>query len=137
MDTRTIPPDQWATFFDQFSRLHQGKPVRVQSLGRDEGVQATVREAPLLGITQECRGGTAADARKIWIMTGDPSGAHASHAIERPSCVRVAEWNDGYSAALDITSADGSAVLLEAGPPQQLLAPGLVTDGTMFGEQLQ
>lgn len=135
METRTIARDQWAAFFDQFSRLHQGKPVRVQSLGRDEGVQSTVREVPLLGITEEQPAGTDAEARKIWIMTGDPAGEHVSHAIERPSCVRVAEWNDGYSAALDITSSDGSAILLEVGPPQQLLSAGLVTDGTMHGEQ--
>jgi hypothetical protein len=55
--------------------------------------------------------------------------------IEEPAQVRVAEWNDGYSAALEIVSADGSSVLVEVGPPQEMLAPGIITDGVILDDR--
>jgi hypothetical protein len=133
METRDVPEDQWASFFDQFSRLHHDKPVRVQILSRALGAQPAAQDVPLLGITED----RAAEHAKgvVRIMTGGPGGEHLSHVIDEPAHVRVAEWNDGFSAALEIASADGSSALVEVGPPQQMLAPGLITDGVVLDEQ--
>jgi hypothetical protein len=68
-------------------------------------------------------------------MAGDPAGEHVSYVIAEPAHVRVAEWNDGYSAALEVVSADGSSVLVEVGPHQEMLAPGVITDGVILEDK--
>ena len=135
METRDVPEGQWTSFFDQFSRLHHDKPVRVKIMNRALGAQPAAQDVPLLGIAQD-RTAAPGDARPVVrIMAGDPAGEHVSHVIAAPAQVRVAEWNDGYSAALEVVSADGSSVLVEVGPPQEMLAPGVITDGVILDDR--
>ena len=51
MRTREIPPDEWHTFFRDFTRLHQDEHVNVETIRRsDHDVQPRLRDLPLLGI---------------------------------------------------------------------------------------
>ena len=128
MRTREVPSDQWASFCEQFSRIHRGKPVNLTTMGRELGAQTNARNLPLVGMTAErpTAGGY------IELMLGDAPAAHLAHSVERPSHLRVAEWNDDYSAALQIESEDGSVTLLQVGPQAEILPPGVILDGIIL-----
>src|SRR5205814_10410000 len=108
---------------DQISRLHHGQSADVEIVGPDANVQAPARGVPLLGITADER------PRRIEIMAGKPDGPHVRHSVPTPTHVRAADWNDGVSAALEIEGEDGVRTLVLVGPAEQLLAPGMITDG--------
>ena len=128
MLTREIERSQWQSFCDQFSRAHQGQAVSVESAGREFGVQANVRNLPLLGITAEAKAGKDAPP-EIEVMVGRSRDAWVvTHVIPRPVRLRVAEWNDFVSAAVQIESEDGTVTLVQAGPTEQTLPPGAIVD---------
>lgn len=125
MRTREIEESQWDVVLDQFSRVHHGQAVSVQSAGSDFGVQTNARHLPLLGITAERRGdGT----REIQVMVGASPDALVTHVIGHPRRVQVAEWNDDVSGAVQIFAEDGTYTLVEAGPRGETLPPGYVVD---------
>jgi hypothetical protein len=112
MTTRDVPQSEWATFLDHFSRQHVGQLARVESAGREFGVQANARNLPLLGVTAEVHGGGVPE---IQVMVGDSPDAHVVHAISHPAAVRIGESNDGSSATLQIQSQDGVLTVLQVG----------------------
>lgn len=126
METKEIPTNQWPVFLDQFSRAHRGQPAEVTTEDMTLGVQLDGKGLPFIGITD-----VSPDQvdETIRIMLGDSSGTHIDHPVEHPSRVRVAEWNDGFSAALQIESDDGRVTLVQVGPPEQMLPDDVVTDG--------
>jgi hypothetical protein len=125
MDTREVEVSEWRTFFDGFSRAHQGQPVSAESVGRGFGVQANARNLPLVGITAEPRG---AGPPEIQVIMGDSPNAFVTHVIRRPVRVSIAEWNDFVSAAVRIEAADGAVTLVQVGPLKQTLPPGCILD---------
>src|SRR2546423_14983854 len=106
MTTYDIPREQWRSFFDQFSRLHQGQAVNVQT----EGKGANARGIPLLGIT--------AEGDRVDITGGDIGGILLDHAIDHPLRIKASEWNDGISAALEIESRQGRT-RVQVGPEKE------------------
>lgn len=127
MEPREIPFEQWPRTLEQFSRIHRGKPARVHTSGAADGTRANADDLPLLGVTDE-RTADAGDER-IHVVLGAPAAAHVDHVIPRPSKLRLAEWNDGYSALLQIESDDGWQTTVRVGPDEQRLAPGMILDG--------
>jgi hypothetical protein len=126
MHTIEIPIDHWPSFLDQFSRAHRGQPAEVTTEDRTLGLQSDAKGLPFIGVTD-----VSPDQvdETIRIMLGDSSGTHIDHAVEHPSHVRVAEWNDGFSAALQIESDDGRVTLVQVGPLEQMLPDDVLTDG--------
>jgi hypothetical protein len=131
MDTREIPRSEWPTFLEQFSRVHRGQSAHVhttmpQALNRTEEPNL-----PLLGVVDER--GPAGDRRdNIRITLGAPAGGGVvTHEVHDPSRLRFAEWNDGYSAELNIENTRGEPTVVHVGPQEQLLPPGVITDGVM------
>ena len=55
-----------------------------------------------------------------------------AHDIGRVSHVRVAEWNDAVSSALEIESEGGVVTTVRVGPAEQTLPSGYITDGIVF-----
>lgn len=125
MRTREIAVEKWASFFESFSRRHRRKPADVSTVAPGLGVHYNARELPLTGVTAELAG---ADGRRIEIMLGGPLDRHLVHIIASPVRVRAAEWNDGYSAAIQIESDGGTKTLLRVGPEAEVLEPGVVLD---------
>jgi hypothetical protein len=125
MRTREIPPEQWPSICEQLSRIHHGTPANLITISRDLGVQTNVRNLPLMGLTAEPPG---CSGRHIELMLGEAPDAHVVHTIERPSHLRVAEWNDDSAAALQIESEDGWVTLLQVGPEREVLAPDAILD---------
>lgn len=128
METREVLPAEWLAFCDRFSRAHHGKAVTVETIAEDVGVQPNVQRLPLVGVTAEGEAGE----QRLEIIVGDSPHAHLTHVIDQPMHVRVAEWNDGFSAALQIESADGRVTLLRVGPQERVLPQGMIVDGVVL-----
>jgi hypothetical protein len=128
MEPREIPFAQWPQCMEQFSRIHRGKAARVETTAAEDAVTgANARDLPLVGVTDE----RAADHQqeRIHVVLGGPAEPHVDHVIPRPSKVRLAEWNDGYSALLEIESDEGWQTSVRVGPDEQMLPPGVILDG--------
>lgn len=128
MEPREIPFEQWSRCMEQFSRIHRGKLARVQTTAAEEAVTAAnARNLPLVGVTDE----RAADDKpeRVHVALGGPAHPHVDHVILRPSKVRLAEWNDGYSALLQVESDEGWQTSVRVGPDEQMLPPGVILDG--------
>src|SRR5438874_11577664 len=126
MPMKEIPKERWKQCLYQFSRVHRDWPAKVETCGRRHRRARKLANLPLLGVTDEQPGN---QDERIRIMLGGVQEAHLSHTVEHPVRLRVAEWNDGYSGALEIESADGAYTTVQVGPAQQTLPPGMITDG--------
>ncbi|HYE64766.1 MAG TPA: DUF5335 family protein [Pyrinomonadaceae bacterium] len=108
MPTREIPRDEWITFFDGFSRQHEGWLVTVEVLGQEIGAQIEARELPLEGVTADL-GKEGEDT--ISIILGASPEEHVTHIINAPTHVRLEQTAEGANATLQIESA-GEATLI-------------------------
>jgi hypothetical protein len=111
MRTKEILAEEWPPFFDDFTQLHHGKRVNVETLGNgDLGVTSHVRDLPLVGIVAaDPKAGTG---EWIEIIAGDSAQTHATHSVQSPAHVRLAEEEDGKAVALQIESAKGLVTMV-------------------------
>lgn len=122
-----IPPEHWPQMFEQFSRMHAGRPAHVSTSGAAAGGASNSKDLPLIGVTT---GAANLPAREeLHVMVGQPGGPHVDHVVPRPRRLWTAAWNDGSSGMLEIDSDDGSTTLVQVGPLEQLLPEGMVVDG--------
>jgi hypothetical protein len=129
-----IPPERWPECLEQFSRAHAGQAASVCTSGAPAGGAANADQMPLIGIVAEPTKSTSAPSAEspgseLHIMLGRPGGPHVDHVVKEPCRIWAAEWNDGFSAVLEIDADDGSTTLVQIGPPGQLLGEGMVVDG--------
>jgi hypothetical protein len=107
MPTREILRDEWARYFEEFSRRHQGWLVTVEILGLDIGDQVQVRNLPLEGIIVE----TNDDGDEMTIIAGSRPDARISHTICGPLRVWVKQNEQGADEALEIESPAGAVLV--------------------------
>jgi len=128
MNLQEIPRQRWREHLDQFSRAHHDAPAHVEMKSRASPDTCQIADLPLLGVSDEHADD---ETDQILILLGRAKDGNLSHTIEHPVHLRSAEWNDGYSGALEIESEDGSKTTLQVGPSQQTLPPGMITDGVI------
>ena len=104
-ETRRIPPWEWRTFFEGFTRRHAGWLSTVRVLTSGFGAQTQVRELRLEGIE--------ADPDAIFIHLGERPERHIAHRVEEPVGAWVEVEEDGTELALEIESATGAKTILE------------------------
>jgi hypothetical protein len=109
MQTREIPRDEWLTFFDAFSRQHEGWLATVQVLGEEIGAQTEANELPLVGVTADLKDG---EDDTVAIIMGEAAEDHITHTVTRPAHVRLEQAEGGADEALEVESADGTRTLL-------------------------
>ncbi|HSU66939.1 MAG TPA: DUF5335 family protein, partial [Tepidisphaeraceae bacterium] len=126
-----IPFEEWPQVIDQFGRAHQGKMALVALTAPATGTRRLCEDRPLLGVVDERHGRPDESVTVMW----NAAGGASSHTIQRPARASIAEWNDAYSAELEIASAQGERLVVRAGPESQLLEPGMVTDGILLERQ--
>lgn len=108
MSTREIPRNEWATFFNDFSRKHEGQGVTLEILGSELGDQVEESKFFLSGIAAELNKGHDS----IEIMIGGSPNRHLTHVVAEPTKVGFEKDAPGPKGALQIMSADGTTTLL-------------------------
>jgi hypothetical protein len=108
-ETREIPRDDWKSFFDTFSRQHEGWLATLEILGKDIGAQKEGDELPLTGVSLASGGD---EPETISINLGGAPDDHVSHAIVGPTRVWLQQTTAGANAALEIEASDGTQTLL-------------------------
>jgi hypothetical protein len=109
MQTREIPRDEWAAFFDSFSRQHEGWLATVEVLGEEVAAQVEARELSPAGSSADKRGG---DQDTISIIICEGTGDHITHTVTQPAHVRLEQTDSGADEALQIESANGEKTIL-------------------------
>lgn len=105
-ETREIPRDDWASFFQAFTRRNVERPATVQVLASGLGAQYEARRLALQGVFLE-RGKTT-----LTIVLGR-SPALLEHPVVAPERVWVETSGSGVDEAVEIESADESKTILE------------------------
>jgi hypothetical protein len=106
-----IPAAEWRSFFEAFSRRHEGWLASVEVCGVDIGEQIEARSLPLEGISIDPgRGGSGT----ITIMVGGSPNRHLTHSVVRPVEVRMhrVEEETGLRKTLFIDSLGGSSTIV-------------------------
>ena len=110
MITQQIPTNEWAGFFENFSRKHEGALVSLQVISLDIGAQVEQRELALQGLSHELDGSARST---VIIMMGSRPDQHVTHSITRPTEVNVEKTDEGTDIAISIKDADGNTALLQ------------------------
>jgi hypothetical protein len=108
MGTQEIPRDEWKTFFDSFSRQHEGWLATLEVLGSEIGAQREARDLPLEGISAISKDA----AETIAISLGRTPEDHITHTITEATRVWLEQTPQGANAVLEIESADDGKTLL-------------------------
>jgi Family of unknown function (DUF5335) len=103
MQTRTITPTQWGSFFNSLSRIYDGVPASLEILQPDMGAQFEVEDQPLRGISYDVSG--------VALHFATRGTGHLVHRVPKPSQVQFEEDDAGLVAAIDIDSDDGRVIL--------------------------
>jgi hypothetical protein len=104
MKTLTIAREQWSSFFDAFSRQHEGWLVSLEEIpGSTSGRHLEARSLPLEGASLD------EDGRTLSIMLGRSPDQHLTHTIDHPSRVLVEQTDTGVDQAVRIEREDGAA----------------------------
>src|SRR5436853_6856171 len=114
MQTQEIPRQEWNSFFDSFSRQHEGWLATLEVFGSDVGAQEEAHELPLEGVSVTSEGDKS---ESIAINIGKTAERHISHTITKPQHVWLEKTDDGADAALEIESADEAKTLLRFQSP--------------------
>src|SRR5262245_48485347 len=109
MATQEIPRNEWNSFFDIFSRQHEGWLATLEVFSSEFGAQEEAHELPIEGIT--------IDTETVVITLGKAPEDHITHTISQPEHVWLEQANEGANAALEIESKDDSKVLLRFRSP--------------------
>jgi hypothetical protein len=84
--TEQIEQAHWGTFFDDFSKTHQGFEARLEVIGRDFGDQEAAAWLPFSGISYDPH------HHQIFVTVGGISNrypVHLTHTIDAPHTVAV------------------------------------------------
>lgn len=109
MPTQEIPRAEWNSFFDVFSRQHEGWLATLEVFAPDVGAQEEAHELPLEGISV-----ASADQSpdSIAISLGKTPDDHVTHTITKPEHVWLNQTSGGANAALEIESENETKTLL-------------------------
>jgi hypothetical protein len=127
MRTKEILAAEWPPFFDDFTQLHQGERVNVETVGNGElGVTSHVRDLPLVGIV--AADPNAGTGEWIEIIAGDSAQTHSTHSVPNPAHVRLAEEENGQAVALQIESAKGLITMIRFEHTSEGMPPGFTIE---------
>ena len=120
METLEIPNERWASYLNDFSRVHLGQHVRLWVGGPQSGLLREAVNLPLVGIDVDR---SATGCERIDVIVGDAPEAHVRHAVRIPSNVRVLRDDAGMDVSLQIDADDGSSTFLNLVMPAAETTP--------------
>jgi hypothetical protein len=109
MSTQEIPRDEWRTFFDGFSRDHEGWIATLEVFGADVGAQEEAHELSFGGISFNSEAG---ESEAVVINVGKSAADHVSHTIDHPQHVWLQQSKEGTDSSLEIEAQDDSKTLV-------------------------
>lgn len=112
MRTREIHKDNWQSFFDQVSRVLQGKLIQIEVDSLELGAQTELDKLSLNGLTYDKKD----DAFII-------STEEIEHVIHSPKQIFVADGTEGIN-SLQVRSADGTEQIISFVEPLALPPAG-------------
>jgi hypothetical protein len=122
MPTQEIPRDEWPTFFETFTRQHEGWLASLEVFAPDIGAQHEARDLPLEGISTTSKD---SEPQTIAISLGKNPADHITHTIADPTRLWLEQTSQRANAALEIESADEVKTLLRFRSP----LPAEMVDG--------
>jgi hypothetical protein len=124
MSTQEIPRNQWNTFFDSFSRQHEGWLTTLELLNTDLGAQEEANELSFEGISLNSDND---ESQAIVINLAKTPADHVSHMIDHPTHVWLERTDEGADASLAIESEEDEKTLLRfRSPMRPELVDGIV-----------
>jgi hypothetical protein len=105
---REIPREQWISFFNNFSKQHEGWIVTVEVIASDLGDQEEAAGLPLVGISADVKAGE----NRIVIIVGGRSDTDVNRIIEKPNRVWWKPPQGVADEAVEIESEDGTMTLV-------------------------
>jgi hypothetical protein len=123
MNTMEITRNDWTSFFDTFSKQHEGWLASLEVLGDQIGAQHEVVELPLEGISVNAE----KDPESLIISFGKTPEDHVTHTVKRPRHVWVNQTVEGAHESLEIEEEDNQKTLLRfRSPIRPELVDGIV-----------
>ena len=114
MSTQEIPREQWNSFFDSFSRQHEGWLATLEIFADTLGAQPATQELPFEGISLDADDG---ELDSLIISFGRAPDEHVTYAIHQPKHLWLQQTPEGADAALEIRAEDNSNTLLRFRSP--------------------
>jgi hypothetical protein len=109
MERQEIPRDEWKSFFDVFSRQHEGWLATLEILGQELDAEREPHEFPLKYVTLTS---VVGQSEAIAINLGKTPEDHVKHTVIEPTHVWLAQTPEGANAGLEIESADETKTLI-------------------------
>jgi len=106
--TKSLPQEQWAKFFDQFSEDNSGRSIAIEIIDAEVGDEALISNAPLMAIIYD-RPGKGDD---LVIETGKNQVNYA-HTINSPTEISTAQNQNGEIVVIQITDATDTKTLVK------------------------
>src|SRR5712671_1643054 len=109
MEKREIPRSEWRSFFDVFTRQHEGWLATLKIFGQAGDAQQEPRQVPLKSITLTS---VVGESEAIALDLGKTPEDHVKHTVIEPTHLWLAQTPEGADAALEIESADETKTVL-------------------------
>jgi len=123
MSTREVTRNEWHSFFEVFSKQHEGWLATLEIMGNQVGDQPEAVELPIEGISLNSEN----EPESVVISFGRSTEDHVSHWIERPKHIWLSTTTEGAHDSLQIEEEDNQKTLLHFRSP---MLPELV-DGVL------
>ena len=109
MATREIPRSEWRSFFEVFSRQHEGWLATLEVFGQEVHAQQKPGESPFERISLTS---VVGESEAIAINLGKSPEDHVKHTVIEPTHVWLAQTPEGANAGLEIESADETTTVI-------------------------
>jgi Family of unknown function (DUF5335) len=109
--TKSVPPERWGEFFDQFSDGNRGRPISIEIINPELGDEELIQNAPLMAMVYD-RPGKGND---LVIEIGRDEVTYA-HTVDAPTEVVTGQSESGRMLAVWISDATGTKTLVKLQP---------------------
>jgi hypothetical protein len=118
-----IPPADWVSFLDNFSRSHAGWLTSLEVVSEKAPALLEARKLPLEGIVADRKG---SGEPRISILLGWEGRTRITHAVLAPTVLRFDQTAEGADSGLEFVAGDGTKTILRfAAPARPELVDGL------------
>ena len=106
--TKSVPPERWGEFFDQFSDGNRGRHISIEIINSELGDEELIQNALLMAMVYD----PPTKGDKLTIEIGKHEVTYA-HTIESPKEVLTGQDENGIMLAVQIRDAAGIPTLIK------------------------